>query len=234
METGRRRGCDVAKPWRRVDAAAVTWLFRGDKSTPRPRRGYSVETKSTPRPRRGYSVETTRLRYAASQSQNFDAYAAGRCETPGDPLCPCGAWRDVDASGNAVSESYWCSNSSGGGWSEMDQGNGFWHGPVLPTNVTLKNDSDLAGRVRRAWDATKASSEAVVTAWRAQGWFVNMYAGRAETWLCYALQEDGVDPPEIARRLRRLALGISARHPAAGPRPAPDDGTRPSFRRRRK
>mmetsp|Transcript_23634 Transcript_23634/g.73009 ORF Transcript_23634/g.73009 Transcript_23634/m.73009 type:complete len:873 (+) Transcript_23634:238-2856(+) len=113
--------------------------------------------------------------YAASQSQNFDAYAAGRCETPGDPLCPCGAWRDVDASGNAVSESYWCSNSSGGGWSEMDQGNGFWHGPVLPTNVTLKNDSDLAGRVRRAWDATKASSEAVVTAWRAQGWFVNMY-----------------------------------------------------------
>ena len=41
-ESRRRRGCDVDIPWRR-DVAAATWIFRGG-ATPRPRRGYSVET----------------------------------------------------------------------------------------------------------------------------------------------------------------------------------------------
>ena len=43
-ESRRRRGRDVDIPRRRVDAAAATWIFRGDESTPRPRRGYSAET----------------------------------------------------------------------------------------------------------------------------------------------------------------------------------------------
>ena len=38
-ESRRRRGRDVDNPWRRVDAAAATWIIRGGKSTPRPRRG---------------------------------------------------------------------------------------------------------------------------------------------------------------------------------------------------
>ena len=41
-ESRRRRGCDVDLPWRR--AAAATWIFCGDESWPWPRRGYSVET----------------------------------------------------------------------------------------------------------------------------------------------------------------------------------------------
>ena len=38
-ESRRRRGRDVDIPRRRVDAAAATWIIRGGKSTPRPRRG---------------------------------------------------------------------------------------------------------------------------------------------------------------------------------------------------
>ena len=94
----------------------------------------------------------------------------------GDPSCPCGAWLDTDRAGNLVSESYWCSNVSGGGWAEMDKGDGYWNGPVLPTNVTLKKGSPLADRVANLWSAeTRGKREAVVTAWRAQGWFVNMF-----------------------------------------------------------
>jgi hypothetical protein len=111
--------------------------------------------------------------YAASASEHFNAYASGRCAFAGDPLCPCGAWRDTDGDGNWVSESYWCSNVSGGGWAEMDKGDGFWNGPVLPTNVTLRGGSDLAARAA-TW-SPKARGEAVVTAWRAQGWFVDMF-----------------------------------------------------------
>ncbi|KAH8057620.1 hypothetical protein JL722_6706 [Aureococcus anophagefferens] len=111
--------------------------------------------------------------YAASASEHFNAHASGRCAFAGDPLCPCGAWRDTDGDGNWVSESYWCSNVSGGGWAEMDRGDGFWNGPVLPTNVTLKGGSDLAARAA-TW-SPKARGEAVVTAWRAQGWFVDMF-----------------------------------------------------------
>ena len=111
--------------------------------------------------------------YAASASEHFNAYASGRCAFAGDPLCPCGAWRDTDGDGNWVSESYWCSNVSGGGWAEMDKGDGFWNGPVLPTNVTLKGGSDIAARAAN-W-SPKARGEAVVTAWRAQGWFVDMF-----------------------------------------------------------
>ena len=111
--------------------------------------------------------------YAASASEHFNAYASGRCAFAGDPLCPCGAWRDTDGDGNWVSESYWCSNVSGGGWAEMDKGDGFWNGPVLPTNVTLRGGSDLAARIA-TW-SPKARGEAVVTAWRAQGWFVDMF-----------------------------------------------------------
>ena len=58
----RRRGCDVAIPWRQGHggAAAATRLFRGDgvAAAPRPRRGYSAETP--PRLRRGDSFQTRR------------------------------------------------------------------------------------------------------------------------------------------------------------------------------
>ena len=59
-ESRRRRGCDVDIPWRRVDAAAATWIFRGDKS----RRAAAAATRillgDESRLRRGYSVETNR------------------------------------------------------------------------------------------------------------------------------------------------------------------------------
>ena len=71
---GRQKACathnSVGVSFRRVDrplmnrgdAAAATWIFRGDESTPRLRRGYSVETSrgAPPRPRRGYCLETSR------------------------------------------------------------------------------------------------------------------------------------------------------------------------------
>ena len=44
-ESRRRRGRDVAISWSRSDAVAATWLFRGVAATPRPRRGYFVESR---------------------------------------------------------------------------------------------------------------------------------------------------------------------------------------------
>ena len=62
----------------------------------------------------------------ASNSAHFGGYASGTCAGgAGDPNCPCGAWTDV-RDGVWSSESYWCSNISGGGWSEMDRGDGYY------------------------------------------------------------------------------------------------------------
>ena len=41
-ESRPRRGRDVDIPWRRVAAPPATWIFRGDESRPRLRRGHSV------------------------------------------------------------------------------------------------------------------------------------------------------------------------------------------------
>ena len=82
----RRRGCDVDIPWRRVDAAAATWRFRGGGSTPRPRRGDSVEAGrgaaaaatwifrgGGSRRRRGCDVDTPWRRIAAAATELREA-----------------------------------------------------------------------------------------------------------------------------------------------------------------
>ena len=81
-----RRPCDVDTPWRRIaatprlrrgyivetgrgDAAAATWIFRGDESRRRRDRDVDIPWRgvpAAPRPRRGYSVETNRGDAAAA------------------------------------------------------------------------------------------------------------------------------------------------------------------------
>ena len=98
----------------------------------------------------------------------YNAYASGNCKSVHDPNCPCAAWSDVK-DGVWSSKSYWCSNVSAGGWSEMDRGNGYYNGPVLPTGVTY--DKTALPNFGTYQNATGA----IVVGWRAQGWFVNMY-----------------------------------------------------------
>eukprot|EP01060_Flectonema_neradi_P033223 TRINITY_DN550_c0_g1_i1.p1 TRINITY_DN550_c0_g1~~TRINITY_DN550_c0_g1_i1.p1 ORF type:complete len:848 (+),score=215.29 TRINITY_DN550_c0_g1_i1:43-2586(+) len=98
----------------------------------------------------------------------YNAYASGNCKKVNDPECPCGAWSDVK-DGVWTSSSYWCSNRSAGGWSEMDRGNGYYNGPILPTGVTY--DKTMLPNFQTYENATGA----ILVGWRAQGWFVNMY-----------------------------------------------------------
>jgi hypothetical protein len=109
--------------------------------------------------------------YDASTMVDYNTYASGSCETTYDPTCPCGVWSDVKDN-EWTSWSYWCSNQSAGGWANMDRGNGYWNGPTLPHgmhyNTTPASDTS---RFQRYANATGA----YLFAWRAQGWFVNMY-----------------------------------------------------------
>eukprot|EP00041_Stephanoeca_diplocostata_P027514 m.757752 g.757752 ORF g.757752 m.757752 type:complete len:945 (+) comp23189_c0_seq1:37-2871(+) len=106
--------------------------------------------------------------FDSSILSSYNLYASGNCEKVNDPMCPCGAWSDV-RDGKWTSSSYWCSNISAGGWSEMDRGNGYYNGPILPQGMTY-NKSMLPN-----FSAYKNLSGAILQAWRAQGWFVNMY-----------------------------------------------------------
>eukprot|EP00937_MAST-01D_sp_MAST-1D-sp2_P006054 g6054.t1 len=102
----------------------------------------------------------------------YNVYANAVCERgPGDPECPCGAWEDVRADGTRVSESYWCSNATAGGWSNEDQGNGIYNGPALPTGLQY-NTTDVAFSTFAEYADARG---AIITSWRDQGWFVTMF-----------------------------------------------------------
>lgn len=100
----------------------------------------------------------------------YNGYANGHCATAGDPKCPCGTWKDHHH-GKWESASYHCSSKCAGGWENMDQGNGYYNGPILPLGLKFKNSSRIGDRVVN-W---KQPEGGIIVAWRAQGWFVNMY-----------------------------------------------------------
>lgn len=110
--------------------------------------------------------------YDRSLLWQYNGYANGICKHAGDPNCPCGTWKDVRA-GVWSSASYHCAENIGGGWENMDQGNGYYHGPILPLGLRYNTTagSTFGDRVRKWADPEGA----VVVAWRQQGWFVNMY-----------------------------------------------------------
>eukprot|EP00658_Telonema_sp_P-2_P085306 TRINITY_DN9700_c0_g1_i1.p1 TRINITY_DN9700_c0_g1~~TRINITY_DN9700_c0_g1_i1.p1 ORF type:complete len:811 (+),score=166.33 TRINITY_DN9700_c0_g1_i1:197-2629(+) len=113
---------------------------------------------------------TARDGFDSSILEHYNAYASANCQAGvQDPDCPCGAWSDVRG-GNWSSGSYWCSDKAAGGWAEMDTGNGYYNGPALPTGL----EYDPAGDQSR-FDSYANAVGAIVVAWRAQGWFNNMF-----------------------------------------------------------
>ena len=91
--------------------------------------------------------------------EHYNAYASGNCRSAYDPACPCGAWSDVK-DGKWTSSSYWCSDKSAGGWSEMDRGNGYYNGPILPKGAYDVNASGgkSQSRIDKYADARGPSS----------------------------------------------------------------------------
>jgi hypothetical protein len=61
-----------------------------------------------------------------------------------------------------------------GGWTNMDRGDGYYNGPVIPRGMTL-NMTNLPG-VEHFALAGAGGGPAFVVAWRAQGWFVNTFS----------------------------------------------------------
>ena len=58
----------------------------------------------------------------------------------------------------------------------MDTGNGFYNGPVLPVGLEYDvSDASGVSRSQARFDHYADARGAVVVAWRAQGWFVNMF-----------------------------------------------------------
>ena len=115
---------------------------------------------------------TARDNFTSSILEHYNAYASGNCDKAYDDDCPCGAWSDV-RDGEWRSYSYHCSDKASGGWENMDTGNGYYHGPVLP--VGLEYDTSGGPHSQARFDRYADAAGAVVVAWRAQGWFVNMY-----------------------------------------------------------
>ncbi len=71
--------------------------------------------------------------------------------------------------------SYWCSNSSGGGWAEVDSQAAMSGQLQLPVGMTLNFSARMRGpdlnRIRR-WNNPEG---AVVAAWHSQSWFLNFF-----------------------------------------------------------
>jgi hypothetical protein len=94
-------------------------------------REWRVPTTKLPASVQVYVNATEVAGFDSSTMPTYNGYANGLCNAPNDPNCPCGTWTDV-RNGTWSSESYWCSQLCAGGWANMDQGNGYWNGPVLP------------------------------------------------------------------------------------------------------
>ena len=88
----------------------------------------------------------------------YNGYAFGVCAEAGDPDCPCGTWQDTDMDGKTSSGSYHCGGQGpgvlAGGWENMDQGDGYYNGPVLPLGLTYNLTSEFGERVQRWENAT--------------------------------------------------------------------------------
>lgn len=110
--------------------------------------------------------------YNFSIMEDYNGYGNGRCKEAGDPNCPCGVWQDVHH-GEWTSYSYWASQYCAGGWAEMDRGNGYYNGPVIPLGLSYNTSSD--SRFQQRAGRWRDARGGLVIAWRAQGWFVNMY-----------------------------------------------------------
>lgn len=135
---------------------------------------YLPPARVLPQARQVYVNATAQSNFTSSILEHYNAYASGNCEAAHDPECPCGAWSDV-RDGVWTSSSYWCSNVSAGGWSEMDRGNGYYNGPVLPLGLEYDVSGAAPAKSQARFDAYADARGAVVVAWRAQGWFVNMF-----------------------------------------------------------
>ena len=125
-----------------------------------------------PKAKQVYVNATARDGFDSSILDHYNAYASGNCDRAYDPSCPCGAWSDV-RDGKWTSSSYWCSDKASGGWANMDCGNGYYNGPILPTGMTYDTTDGSHSQVR--FDRYKNATGAIIVAWRAQGWFNNMY-----------------------------------------------------------
>jgi len=121
-----------------------------------------------------YVNATAMSGFDSSTLPHYNAYTSGNCKSAGDPDCPCGTWKDV-RDGVWTSSSYWCSNRTSGGWSNMDRGNGYYNGPVIPTGLTYDVSNKSGSKSQKRFLSYKDAVGAIVVAWRAQGWFVNMY-----------------------------------------------------------
>ena len=101
----------------------------------------------------------------------YNAYSSGVCAGgAGDPACPCGLWTDV-RDGVWSSESYWCGNYTAGGWANMDQGFGVFHGPAIPVGLRYNTSLAALASLKRYRNATGA----IVNSWRDQGWYNTMF-----------------------------------------------------------
>ena len=121
-----------------------------------------------------YVNATARDNFTSSILEHYNAYASGNCASAYDKQCPCGAWSDV-RDGVWTSSSYWCSDKASGGWANMDVGNGYYNGPILPVGMVYDASDDKGPKSQARFDKYADAKGAIVVAWRAQGWFNNMY-----------------------------------------------------------
>lgn len=112
--------------------------------------------------------------YDSSTMVHYNAYTSGNCASLHDPQCPCAAWSDV-RDGVWSSSSYWCSNRTQGGWAPEDQGHGYYNGPVLPVGMVYDTSTATGVKSQARFEKYADAVGAIVVAWRAQGWFNNMY-----------------------------------------------------------
>ncbi len=129
-----------------------------------------------PKAQQVYVNATARSNFTSSILEHYNAYASGNCAGgANDAECPCGAWSDVK-DGVWSSSSYWCSDKADGGWAIMDVGNGYYNGPILPVGMVYDvSDEKGAAKSQKRFDKYADARGAIVVAWRAQGWFVNMF-----------------------------------------------------------
>ena len=113
--------------------------------------------------------------YNYSGSTAYKGYANGVCDKAGDPTCPCGTWKDVK-DGKWSSYSYHCGGQGpgiiGGGWENMDSGDGYYNGPVLPLGLRYDATTNTTLNARASKWTDPVGDGGLIVAWRAQGTYV--------------------------------------------------------------
>jgi hypothetical protein len=70
--------------------------------------------------------------------------------------------------------SYWCSNSSAGGWAEVDQQAATLGQLNLPIGMTF-NQTSMIGIRMNHWTTNQSAVNAIIHAWHSQSWAVHMF-----------------------------------------------------------